>query len=296
MENDSCLICHSNDIVKYQACFSEFISRRVFDGIQQKFDLCHCQYCGFAFYSYRFSDAEAERLYHHYRDDAYQRQRQACDDWYTKEINDLIGNNKKELESRHALLSGILKENIPNISVVQTVLDFGGDKGQFIPAVLNHAAKYVYDISGAPVNDGILKLNDIEAEKKMQRFDLILCAHVLEHVSDPNEVVSTLKSLMKAGQKLYLELPFDSPFYKKITNNIQYLFNPHYSLKNIFKKYMQMRTSKEFQMHEHINFFTKESVAALLEAYQFELCHCGYHSVRSEIGNSKVISALAIAR
>ena len=294
MRNDCCPACQSGDLVRYPAEFSPFVSRRVFDGENKRFDFLLCRKCGFAFYSYRFSDEEAAKLYRHYRDDAYQRERQACESWYTKDINALIGNNEKELSSRHALLTSVLKESVPNMSDIKAVLDFGGDRGQFIPPVLHKAEKYVYDISDQPVNDGVFKLTDIGAEKEKRRFDLVLCAHVLEHVGDPNAVLETIKSVMKAGQMLYVELPFDSPFYKKMTENLQYLFNPHYSLKNIVRQYMRMKRTKAFLMHEHVNFFTKESVGALLARHGFDIRHLAVAPIKSETGNGKVISALAV--
>ncbi|MBR1907802.1 class I SAM-dependent methyltransferase [bacterium] len=297
LETDECLICKSKNINKYAANFSQFIADRVFDGENKTFKLLHCKECGFAYFNYRMSDAENLKLYENYRDFNYQQQRQKSESWYTKEINALIGNNKTEIDSRNIHLSKLLQNNkiCLNFDKNMTVLDFGGDSGQFIPETLNNCQRYVYDISGKTVLDGIKLLKTLE-ECKSQKYDLVICAHVLEHITNPDDTIKTIKSLLSQNGLLYIELPFDSPFYKKLGDNLQYLFNPHFRFKDIVKHFFSKLKSfrkKSFDMHEHINYFTLSSAEILLTNNDFKIISSEISNIKSEVGNSKIISVLA---
>lgn len=292
VDNNKCLICGSKNVNQYDAKFAEFIVARVFDGKNKDFNLVQCKDCGFSFFTYRFEDKEVQKLYTNYRDDEYQKQRQFYDSWYTKSINDLIGKNKKEIKSRNANLTKILK-TYADISKIKKVLDFGGDEGQFIPNILNNSQKYVYDISGVKTLDGIISLKTLDDCKKITP-DFVMCNHVLEHVVNPLAVVEDIKSILKSGAYLYVELPFDSPFYKNSFSNLQYLFNPYFSLKNIWKQYIKMKQSNAYLMNEHINYYTPASIELLLKNSGFKILYNDVIDIKSEIGNSKAISTLCI--
>ena len=294
MDNSTeCLACKSKNTKKSKAKFAGFIAERVFDGSNCDIELIHCQDCGFAYYSHRFSEEEGKKLYLGYRDETYQKQRQSHECWYSKEINELIGKNKTELKNRHGNLISILKKNL-DVSNISSVLDFGGDKGQFIPELSKSTKKYVYDISEIEPLDGVISLGSLD-ECRTHQYNLILCAHVLEHVSNPIEIVKQLKSLMNKGQYLYVELPFDSPFYKNKFSDLQFVFNRYFSWITLFKHFLQARKNANLHMmHEHINYFTPKSLKNILENEGFKMLHNETKTIDSKWCKSQIISTLCV--
>ena len=75
----------------------------------------------------------------------------------------------------------------------------------------------------------------------IKSFDLILARHVLEHLSDPGNLIETLKSMLKKNGIIYFEIP--SPFYMIDRGLSYYLWEEHTSyfsvesLRRIFEKY-----------------------------------------------------------
>lgn len=130
--------------------FADFLFERQF-GMQEKATaLGHCPNCGFSYSLYRPNDEEMDRLYSGYRDEEYQKQREKYEPNYTKEFNDSLTNPEDGGKKRR---DGILQfiQDYVDIGQTGTVLDFGGDRGQFIPEEFVNADKYVYEISGMEV-------------------------------------------------------------------------------------------------------------------------------------------------
>ena len=292
-DSKTCLICKSKNINKFKAQFADFIAERVFDGENMAINLLHCEKCGFAYFDYRVSDDESTKLYSGYRNKGYQKQRQKHECWYTEEINKLIGNSNLEIKNRNNNLEDILKKYI-NISRIQSVLDFGGDRGQFIPDVFKAVKKYVYEISGVEPCSGIQSLTSME-ECYLNDYDLVICANVLEHLANPSEKVRQIKSLLKKGNYLYVELPYDSPFYKNKFSDCQFLFNRYFSWINIFKHFIKAKKYSNLQlMHEHINYFTINSIEELLNKEGFKVMCSQIKTIDAEWSKSKVISILSV--
>lgn len=267
LETSFCLACGKKDLVSYPARFSEFIAHRVFNGQNSSFHLLHCQDCGFAFYDYRFSDDEAARLYYNYRDEVYQRQRQQYEKWYSKEYNASLGSSPQEILHRKLTITKSLSSWIQGENL--SLLDYGGDRGQMIPALPHVTKNYVYDISAVKPEPGVLPLNSLDACYKQAPFDILLCCHVLEHVTDPAVEVKVFASLLKKGGLLYLEVPFDSPFYTSWRSKWTTLTNPYYSWKDLWNFWKSRQTNPIFELHEHINFFTLQATRELLKRFGF---------------------------
>lgn len=289
----SCPICENSNTEAYEAMFCDFIADRVFDGKNQQFNIIKCPECGFSYFEYRLSEEETKKLYSNYRDDNYQKQRQKHECWYTKEINDQIGKNPTEIKSRNANLTNILEKNI-DTSKIKSVLDFGGDKGQFIPEIFANSKKFVYDISGIETVEDTTALTSLEDCKK-NNYDLVLCSHVLEHVTNPNEILDDIKSLMKKEQYLYVELPFDSPFYKKPFSNLQFLLNKYYNWGNLIKHFINSKKhGNKHLMNEHINYFTPESINILLKNKGFKILSNEVKTINAGWIKTKIICVLGI--
>lgn len=293
LQEKKCIFCESTNTETSPAKLAPFISERTKNSSDLSFNLIHCKDCGSAFFDYRYDEDEVQKIYEGYRDEKYQELRQKYENWYSKELNYLIGNDLKVVKSRNKNSSEILKENI-NVNNIKTVLDFGGDKGQYIPNIFNNAQKFVYDISNVDVLDEITPLRDLKTcyEKNREGYDLIICAHILEHLSNPEETIKIIKSLISKNGYLYIEVPFDSPFYKKPQDNIQFLFNKYFKLKDLITKYFEMKKQKYALMHEHINFYTIDGLNCLLKKNNFEIKYAQIRKIYSVVGMSKVISAI----
>jgi len=214
------------------------------------------------FFNPRPTDEELSKLYADYRSEEYQKQRYRHEKWYTAEINQSIGKNSVEVMNRKANLRTIL-QSLMNLQDIESVLDYGGDSGQYIIDELIHAEKWVYDISNAPLLPGIKRLNNLE-DNRILKFDLIMCCHVLEHVPYPLEIVERIKELSHKDTIFYFELPYKAPWFSKsvIKQGINRLFYIHPNLtKFAYRQHLMHRT----QMHEHINYFLPSSLANMLE-------------------------------
>jgi SAM-dependent methyltransferase len=238
----------------------------MFRGVEKKTDLIYCKTCGFAYYSLRPTAAESANFYKGYRDDYYQKQRQKHDVWYTAAMNTSIGKAAVEIENRRLNLERIIKRHL-RAREIKIVLDYGGDKGQHIPDIFSSAQKYVYDLSGVEPVKGVKSLSAAELENK--KFDFIICSHVLEHAADPREEISSVIKHLAPGAFLYMELPFDSPFtLRRYTGRLCFAIkNPALALQFAWRRLFNIKKDGAAfcPMHEHINFFTPASAAALLQ-------------------------------
>ncbi len=131
----------------------------------------------------------------------------------------------------------LVTQQMANVFDMKSVLDYGGDSGQFIPKYFFYAKKYVYEIRKVKLPKGIAYI-DIRNTKK--KFDFIMCCHVLEHVSEPEKIISDLKRCAQKRSWIYLEVPYNS-FDRGLVSK---------------KKRIQ---------HEHINFFTLKSMTKFLQ-------------------------------
>ena len=287
-----CLICDSENVEVRESEVRKFLVERMFEFNEQENYLIHCKYCGFAFYSLRPTEEQLNKFYQGYRNDEYQKQRQKFECWYTKEINEAIGKTKEEIENRQILLENILIENM-NINEIKSVLDYGGDKGQLISGIFNNSVKYVYDISQVEAVPNVTALNTITAVAE-RKYDFIMSTHVLEHVCYPDKIIKEIQNLLAKDGYFYLELPLDSPFYKNPFAAFQFLFNKYFPLKTIWKHYWYLKKYKKFvPMHEHINYFTPESVKYMLEQNGFEVVYSEVLDLNVGWSKGKAISTLA---
>jgi hypothetical protein len=102
---------------------------------------------------------------------------------------------------------------------------------------------HIFDISAQQVVPGAVSVDrDTVAST---RYDLIVLSHVLEHVPFPALTISEIASIMARDTVLYIEVPHEDLIRGAADDT-----NTH-----VRKKYW----------HEHINFFTRESLGTLIE-------------------------------
>ena len=289
-----CLICGSQNIEKYQAKIHPFICERIKKG-DAEIALINCNKCDFVFFDYRLSSEEVNDLYYNYRDKKYQECRQKYDKSYSFEINEFIGKDSNEIAvKKQNILTAIERSKI-DLNKVESVLDFGGDSGQNIDLdIFNLKNKYLFDVSDAKPVAGVKKLQSISPNES---FDFVVSQHVLEHVSDPLEMLKTNINLLRKGGFFYFELPMDSPFLKRdwklIIKRIMWVLSFVLDFKKrdydvgfgkiilrkihwlflIVSDLINREKRDVFLMHEHINFFNKRSVEKMLEISGLKLLY-----------------------
>ena len=246
-------------------------------------EYCHCQNCGLHFFSKKFTERQLSRMYSHYRDKEYQKSRQRYEPWYTEKFNSAIGNDPETIELRRENLFFLVNNavNEGKINSPKVVVDWGGDKGQFIPDFPNLTKRLVYEVSNSVPVDGVDRTESVE-EVKFARPDLVLLCHVLEHDHGARETIHQLSQLMIKESVLYIEVPEDrSPVVPRTKRNsvllsfllrhrIGFIVFDAYSLFTI--RVLGKKLPFQFlKQSEHVNFFCRESIVKVTEEYGFEV-------------------------
>jgi len=124
------------------------------------------------------------------------------------------------------------------------VLDYGGGDGRILLPFLENGHKtFLVDYSENQL-PGITKLaNDISEISKTEKFDIVICSHVLEHVAEPDKLLSCFHELLAEDGVIYAEVP------QEILTGIRLEDNPVM----------------------HVNFFTKNSLKTLFETQRFSV-------------------------
>jgi hypothetical protein len=191
----------------------------------------------------RFDDVEMARLYSGYRGERYTSVREQYEPGYT-ERNDKIAKDPGELRARRAFCLDLLQSVDRKYD---SVLDYGGDRGQFIPPALEASRKYVYEVSGVTPEEGIQAVDNPAAHAP---YDLVMCCHVLEHVASPVDLLSSIADLVSDTGAIYLEVPAGIPAIR-------------YFQAALFRSELKKRRQN---FHEHVNAFTQCSLRNMMLA------------------------------
>ena len=140
-------------------------------------------------------------------------------------------------------------------------LIMAGDRGDLVCGLVDGAAAFVYDISGIPAVDGVTATSN-PAECKA---DLVINSNVLEHVGFPRLLLQEIVKAVPPGGLVYLEVPRESPFgVARVSRRvgeagIVALTRP------VLARHV-LRPASLYLMHEHINYFSERSLAALMRS------------------------------
>jgi hypothetical protein len=296
---DSCQCCGSRELDSYPAGIAPFIVEYVLDGKAESSRLFECKACGFRFYETRYTDAEAATLYGDYRGERYFRVRHRHEPWYTRAFNEGLGKTGG-IEVRQNEIGAWIDRLRPSAT---TVLDYGGDRGQFLP-VRPTLTRYVYDISGVEPEPGVTAFAT-RADLGRRTFDALVLSQVLEHGSEVGQILDHARALATRGAALVVEVPFEhfdlrlmgrSPRYQRYIDTV--LRTPVVS--RAFDFYSAACRLKLGvipplgfpRMHEHINYFSGQSLRAALDTRGFEVVSCSQETTSS----GRVWLALARAR
>jgi SAM-dependent methyltransferase len=201
----ACPCCQSESTNARWAIVAPFLAHYAVGRPPLLCKLLECSACTFRFFDVRLTPEEVERLYSGYRGDRYFAERHRWEFWYSRKVNDGIGGDPGEIVTRVAAYEKFFS---PHVSpAIETVLDYGGDRGQFIPVSLGDR-KYVYELSDAVPVPGVTRIGS-EQELNTMKFDFIMTLGVLEHCSEPAVILAQLRSLLNPGSLICVGVPFE---------------------------------------------------------------------------------------
>ncbi len=247
-----CICCSSEDLSRSPAILMPFVAKRVFGwepveitddwGLRDiksgmAYALCNsvqCGHCGLLFLDIRFTDEEMSRLYTGYREDEYTNLRDRYETGYKERSVIIESGATHMLEVERFLVS--------HVPPRPKILDWGGDTGCNTPFKASAEIFHIFEISEKATIAGAVRVGG--ATINSMHYDLIVLSHVLEHLPWPAQTLAQIASIMDDETLLYIETPYED------------LVRLNASITDLYmrKKYW----------HEHINFFTPESLKALL--------------------------------
>jgi SAM-dependent methyltransferase len=141
------------------------------------------------------------------------------------------------------------------------ILDYGGGDGRLMRTFARAGHRtFLVDFNSSPV-DGIDKLCDTVDQLPADIFfDLVVASHVLEHVSEPANIVRQLAAHVRPGGYLFVEVPMEiwggPPLHEEPVT--------------------------------HVNFFVPGSLRRCLEAAALDVISCRLARCRSASGKYKL--------
>ena len=193
-----------------------------------------------------------------------------------------------DIGRRRELLHQTLARHI-DPAAIGSVLDYGGDRGQILSEGPGRL-RYVFDLSGVKPIAGIQSLPD-EAALSQTRVDLILLCEVLEHASEPVDLLQRMANHLQPGGLVFVTVPYEQisladipagAWYRSYVASLQ----RHPALLRWIDFYSTASRVKLgrippfglAKMHEHLNLFTAAALGRALEAADFEILECGLAS------------------
>jgi hypothetical protein len=283
---------------EWPAIVAPFIAHYACGSEPQPCRLCECVHCSFRFFDSRLTDAEISALYSGYRGPRYFESRHRHEFWYSADVNEGIGNDAAEIVSRKQNLAKLLSGRFDSI---RSVLDYGGDRGQFIPDHLG-TERFVYEISDANPVPGVSRIGSVEGKQ----FDFVMLAHVLEHCSEPLNIANELKQLANERTIYYFEVPYERPSLRLTPRGrLQRLYSdallrsgPLLTAVDLYSTVSRVKFDCNLpfgilKCSEHLNFFNEKSLRALLQRCGYEVIECGTAHTESKGPVSRILYGLA---
>lgn len=268
-----CVCCGSKRLEKRLGYFQPFISTKVMDYPVYQVDVnggrfypllftnsLKCLDCRFVFSQVRFNDEEMASIYKDYRGEDYTALREVYEPGYRR-LNDNLGKHPQEVQSRADALQKFIESKV-DVGKIESILDYGGDQGQHIPAYFSNARKYVYEVSGVEPIEGVTKITNVSNGI----VDFIICSNVLEHVPYPAKVLDDIVNCMHADTWLFIDVPDE----------------------------IAAAGEHPVSFHEHINYFTEPSAKALLQKSGFEVLKM--ETVELDFGYAKARQVFLLAK
>jgi SAM-dependent methyltransferase len=237
LERIDCLICSSSTDSK-PAQIAPFLSH--YCQIEETTtNVRYCRQCDLAFFQRRLTDEDARRIYTNYRGEEYTRERLKVEPTYVRFVapfNDPLSSMYTDRVRDYVDFLDVF----PELEAPGSVLDFGGDGS--IPA-------RVFSGSHISIDD----LNAGTTDKESQKYDLVFASNVFEHVSDPVSLLRSLVQKISPEGVLFIDVPGSTQ--ASLHEGILW---------------QERHGGELFEMHEHINHFSKRSLRLLIESAGLE--------------------------
>jgi SAM-dependent methyltransferase len=274
-----CPICGKDAPALAHGVIAPFISTLSSLPLGYQTELRRCQTCDLTFFDARYGVQELSSLYGNYRGDQYRTTRQRWEPWYSRNVNDACSIDADLVSERRLFMMEVLNAAQMS-SELGCVVDFGGDEGQFFPD-LPTRRRIVCDVSNRDLPAGIEHVSTL-GELDNDKPELVIVAHVLEHLPDPLQPLREIRRAIADDGILYVEVPLDlfrmSGFHATIRYQrylqrlIRHRF-PFVTLDFLSGLSRQFRSSIPrlgvIKQSEHINYFSARSLRAALTASGF---------------------------
>jgi SAM-dependent methyltransferase len=278
---ETCPCCQSKKSQERWAIVAPFLAHYAVGREPFLCKLLECSICSFRFFDVRLDPEEVTRLYSGYRGEHYFAERHRWEFWYSRKVNDGIGGDPEEIAARVTALEKFIRPHVNNVKV-NAVLDYGGDRGQFIPKSLG-TEKFVFELSDAEPEPGVHRIGS-EQELNRWKFDFIMALGVLEHCSEPAKVVEKLRSCLNPGSLLCIGVPNErygvgfagkGRLYRSYLNALLHLPAALVAV-DFYSTAARVRLDHIppfglVKCQEHLNFFNSNSMTALLERTGFDV-------------------------
>jgi hypothetical protein len=229
-------------------------------------ELQSCLNCSFLQTKFPFTEEGIARLYSDYRSDSYNKERSSYEPSYGAVVDHIGQYCEGGLDRVGALTKWL--ENKLSLNGA-SMLDYGGANGQFLPSFTGE--KYVFEISDIKPYQGVTRISD---SSLLNAYSYIQLAHVLEHVTEPLQMVKSVAAYLANNGCLLIEVPQDHS--------------------TDFLKRLQTRGADRYiTVHEHINNYSVLSVQKLVEAAGLKLVAIEAVAIESPLAKQEFIRALA---
>jgi SAM-dependent methyltransferase len=274
-----CPICGTEAQAIAHGLVAPFISTLSSLPLGEQTTLRVCHSCDLVFFDSRYGDEELASLYGDYRGSQYLALRHRWEPWYSRNVNDACAPDADLVSERHAFMMRILDDANMNHQLA-CVVDFGGDEGQFFPRIPIER-RVVCDLSKRELPAGIEHIATM-SELGDVKPDLVIVAHVLEHLPDPAGPLREIRRAIGDEGIIYVEVPLDrfrvSPFHASVRYQryLQRLVRhrlPFVGSDFVSGLSRHLRSSVPMfgviKQSEHINYFSERSLKAVLAASGF---------------------------
>lgn len=158
----------------------------------------YCEQCGFATYTPRPTSTDIANKYDFLK-------RTEAD------IGGQSGHSKLTKDLDLARANRIYRVTSKYLETPQArILDYGGGNGKLLAPFLDDGYScFIVDYNETPLKEITRLGDDIHCLSQDDRFDLAICSHVLEHVSNVNELVTKLLEHLSPEGIIYAEVPHE---------------------------------------------------------------------------------------
>ena len=254
-----CPVCEVPATLEAMAVVSPWI-RQFGVELTRKSNYMHCLVCDLGFFDYRYTSREMSLIYSDYRGVRYTQVRNRWEPWYSHDFNsahDSVSWSDMRKKSLETFLGKYLS------STPKSIVDVGGDRGQYIPD-LGSSKLYVLEASNKALMPGIERVGTLN---EVSEIGLIIYSHVLEHVSEP---LIELKELLEKSKFVYVEVPFGIPEINRARKSrirfiIKFIASFYPSMWGKMSNPSTGRSSGKgiLTQGEHLNFFSVKSLETM---------------------------------